>query len=77
MRTVFRPITSARRPAMPLVRAAMIIITEKRLPAATSEREKVPRISGSAIPSVATIIDGIKFEQGTIKMESRSRCVNC
>jgi hypothetical protein len=52
----------------------MIIITEKRLPPATSESENVPRISGSAIPRVATIMDGIKFEQGTIKTESRSRC---
>ena len=59
---------------MALVKAAMIIITEKRLPPATSDSEKVPRISGSAIPRVATIMDGIKFEQGTMQTERRSRC---
>ncbi len=31
--TVLRPIRSARRPAMPLVTAAMSIMTENRLPA--------------------------------------------
>ena len=54
----------------------MTIMTEKRLPPATSESEKVPRISGSAIPSVATIMDGIKFEQGTMKTDRRSRCAD-
>jgi hypothetical protein len=53
--------------------AAIIIITEKRLPAAISERVNVPRISGRAIPRVATIIDGMKLEHGTIKIEARSR----
>jgi len=57
---------------MPLVRAATTIMTEKRLPPATSESEKVPRISGSAIPSVATIMDGIKFAQGTMQTDKRS-----
>ena len=73
--TVLRPILSARRPAMPLVKAAMIIITENRLPAAIVEREKVWRISGRAMPKVATIIDGIRLEQGT--MQSVRRCVSC
>jgi hypothetical protein len=43
------------------------------LPAATSESKKVWRISGRAMPSVATIIDGIKFEQGTMVTDRRSR----
>ena len=73
MSTAFRPILSARRPAMKLVSAAMIIITENRLPAATVESEKVWLISGSAMPKVATIIDGIRLEQGT--MQSVKRCI--
>ena len=59
---------------MQLVSAAMIIITENRLPAATSESEKVPRISGRAIPKVATIIDGIRLEQGTMQSVKRCTC---
>ena len=73
MSMAFRPILSARRPAMKLVSAAMIIITENRLPAAIVESEKVRRISGRAIPKVATIIDGIRLEQGT--MQSVKRCI--
>jgi hypothetical protein len=34
----------------------------------------VPRISGRAIPSVATIMDGIKFAQGMMQTDRRSRC---
>jgi hypothetical protein len=49
-------------------------MTEKRLPPATSESKKVPRISGNAIPSVATIMDGIKFAQGMMQTDRRSRC---
>jgi hypothetical protein len=58
---------------MKLVSAAMIIITENRLPAATVESEKVWLISGSAMPKVATIIEGIRLEQGT--MQSVKRCI--
>ena len=58
---------------MPLVTAATIIITEKRLPASISESEKVCLISGSAIPNVATIIDGVRLEQGTMQTERKSR----
>ena len=50
----------------------MIIMTENRLPAATVDRANVSRISGSAMPRVATIIDGIRFEEGT--MQSVRRC---
>ena len=58
---------------MKLVSAAMIIITENRLPAATVESEKVWLISGSAMPKVATIIEGIRLEQGTMQIVKRSR----
>jgi hypothetical protein len=74
IRTRLRPSLSASRPAIPLVSAATIIMTEKRLPAAIAESENVSRISGSAMPSVATIIDGIKLEQGTIQTDRRLRC---
>jgi hypothetical protein len=47
---------------------------EKRPPAATSERENDCLISGSAMPRVATIIDGMKFEQGIRQTATPSRC---
>jgi hypothetical protein len=37
------------------------------------ESEKVWLISGSAMPKVATIIEGIRLEQGT--MQSVNRCI--
>ena len=58
---------------MALVTAAMSIMTENKLPACSSVSENVWRISGKAMPNVATIMDGIKFEQGTMAAERRSR----
>jgi hypothetical protein len=58
---------------MALVRAAINIITEKRLPAAISDSENVWRISGNAMPRLATIIDGIRLEQGTMQTDRKSR----
>ena len=58
---------------MALVTAAMSIMTENKLPAWSAVSEKVWRISGKAMPKVATIMDGIKFEHGTMATERRSR----
>jgi hypothetical protein len=57
---------------MVLELAATIKATEKRLPASISEREKDCLTSGRAIPKVATTIDGIRFEQGTMHTVRRS-----
>src|SRR5688572_11434660 len=72
--TVLRPYLSAKRPATVLVMAATIIRTENRLPASISESANDCLISGKAIPNVATIIDGIKLEQGTMQSVKRPRC---
>ena len=72
--TVLRPYLSANRPATLLVTAATIIRTENRLPASISERENESLISGKAMPKVATIIDGMKFEHGTMHSVKRARC---
>src|SRR5215468_553701 len=71
--TVLGPILSARRPAMPLVIAAIAIITENRLPASTAERENDCLISGRAMPSVATIIEGIRLLHGAMQTVKSSR----
>jgi hypothetical protein len=57
-----------------LVIAETIMRTENRLAASTSESENDCLISGRAIPKVATIIDGIKLEQGTMQSVKRPRC---
>jgi hypothetical protein len=54
--------------------AATIIRTENRLAASTSASENDCLISGKAIPNVATIMDGIKLEQGTMQSVKRPRC---
>jgi hypothetical protein len=59
---------------MALEIAATIKATEKRLPASISESENDCLISGRAIPSAATIIDGMRLEQGTMQIVKRSRC---
>jgi hypothetical protein len=58
---------------MPLVIAAIIIITENELPASIVDRENDCLISGKAIPNVATIIDGMRLEHGTMQIVARSR----
>ena len=71
---VLRPYLSAKRPATLLVIAATTMRTENRLAASTSESENDCLISGKAIPNVATIIEGIKLEQGTMQSVKRPRC---
>jgi hypothetical protein len=61
---------------MALEIAAIIIITENKLPAATSDSEKLWRISGNAMPKVATIIEGIKLAQGMMATDRRSGCAD-
>jgi hypothetical protein len=46
--------------------AATMKIVENKLPAAISDSERDCRTSGRAMPKVATIMDGMKFEQGTM-----------
>ena len=54
--------------------AAIIIITENELPASIADRENDCLISGRAMPSVATIIEGMRLEHGTMQSVKRFRC---
>ena len=69
--TLFLPILSASLPATGLPAEAKTKIIENRLPASISERESDWLTSGSEIPSVATIIAGMRFASGAMKMAGR------
>ena len=48
----------------------MIIITEKTLPAASQRGKRFAESRARAMPSVATIIDGMRLAQGTMRTEN-------
>ncbi len=72
--TVFLPILSESLPATALPSDAETKMTEKRLPASISEREKVCLTSGREIPTVATTIDGTRLASGAISVVGQSTC---
>ena len=69
---VFLPILSDILPATELENTATTKITENKLPACISERERVSLISGREIPRIATVMDGIRLALDAIATVDQS-----
>ncbi len=74
-RTCFVPHWSDSLPAAALEMVATIKVGEKRLPAATLERDNDSRRSGNAMPRAAIVIEGNRLEAAAISAVDQSVAV--